>query len=189
MLERASSCLESGGRQLLQGTKRSVRSRRMLHSAFWHHGAGDISLPIWWASVIPSTPGRATEHGEPSHCGEKLCTDGIYNGQNDLLLDFLYPAKTMALIKRISSCGWEAWHSRRRRQFARNNVRQYSSRSSSIQEYASNNFGEITASEEAQEVQELKQILQTSDALDALQALLQSKGKSQQGLADRKSVV
>ncbi|OCK88861.1 uncharacterized protein K441DRAFT_700266 [Cenococcum geophilum 1.58] len=185
MLERASSCLEAGGRQLLQGTKRSVRSRRMLHSAFWHHGAGDLSLPIWWASVIPSTPGRTTEHGEPSHCGEKLCTDGVYNGQNDLLLDFLYPAKTMALIKRISSCGWEAWHSRRRRQFARNKVRQYSSRSSSIQEYVSNNFGEITASEEAQEVQELKQTLQTSDALDALQALLQSKGKGRQGLAWR----
>ena len=157
----------------------------MLHSAFWHHGAGDLSLPIWWASVIPSTPGRATEHGEPSYRGEKPCTNRIYNGQNDLLLDFLYPAKTMALIKRISSCGWEAWHSRRRRQFTGNNIRQYSSRSSCIQEYASNNFGEITESEEAQEVQELKQILQTSDALGALQALLPSQDKCRQGLAWR----
>lgn len=157
----------------------------MLHSAFWHHGAGDLSLPIWWASVIPSTTGRTTEHRGLGRPGEKQPADGIHAGQNDLLLDFLYPMKTMALIKRISGGGWESLESRRKRQFAGNSIRQYSSRSSTIQEYASHGSDGINASEEAQDVQEVEQILRTSNARSALRALLRSEDKDRQGLALR----
>lgn len=86
MLERASACLESGGRQLFRAPKSALRSRRKLHSTFWHHGASDLSLPLWWA-VNPANSGveqpTATTNGAP--------------------LDFLYPEQTLALLRRVSA--------------------------------------------------------------------------------------
>ncbi|KAF2996812.1 hypothetical protein E8E13_001999 [Curvularia kusanoi] len=85
MLERASTCLESGGRQLFRSPKPALRSRRKLHSTFWHHGASDLSLPLWWA-VNPAPSGveqpAATSDSAP--------------------LDFLYPEQALALLRRLS---------------------------------------------------------------------------------------
>lgn len=85
MLERASSCLETGGRQLFRAPKPALRSRRKLHSTFWHHGASDLSLPLWWA-INPASNGA--EMSAPSSEGVPL--------------DFLYPEQTLALLRRLS---------------------------------------------------------------------------------------
>ncbi|KAG9203360.1 hypothetical protein G6514_003013 [Epicoccum nigrum] len=86
MLERASACLESGGRQLFRAPKSVLRSRRKLHSTFWHHGASDLSLPLWWA-INPASNGveqpAATANSGP--------------------LDFLYPEQTLTLLRTFSA--------------------------------------------------------------------------------------
>ena len=87
MLERASTCLESGGRQLFRAPNPALRSRRKLHSTFWHHGASDLSLPLWWA-INPTRNGGADQPPASS-------TDGAP-------LDFLYPEKTLVLLRKLS---------------------------------------------------------------------------------------
>ncbi|KAF2742106.1 hypothetical protein M011DRAFT_453771 [Sporormia fimetaria CBS 119925] len=109
MLERASTCLEIGGRTLLRAPKPCLRSRRALHSAFWHHGASDLCLPIPWATVVADQPYDSTPAGtlDPSPSD---------NREPDLqLLDFLYPEKTLALIRQISSYGLGTMPRRRHR--------------------------------------------------------------------------
>ncbi|OCK82372.1 hypothetical protein K432DRAFT_349174 [Lepidopterella palustris CBS 459.81] len=182
MLERASSCLESGGRKLLRGPKQCPRTRRMLHSAFWHHGAGDLSLPIWWASVIPSSDKGIREQEGVKYRVKKGQREEMRNGQNGILLDFLYPAKTMALIKTISSYGWDTWDSRRKHQYARNSARQFSSRTGNIQEYIST---ETDWETEAHDLQELEEELQHSNAIDALRERLRSNDPHKHGLVWR----
>ncbi|KAF2136861.1 uncharacterized protein K452DRAFT_362292 [Aplosporella prunicola CBS 121167] len=121
MLERATSCFESGGSRLLRGRKRCFRSRRMLHSSFWHHGAVDLDLPAWWATVLQPTTAAGQE------------TDGRGGGvqhhasHDALFLDFLYPAKTLALMRRITTYGWESLRLRHTRASNGVRVRQFSS--------------------------------------------------------------
>jgi pentatricopeptide repeat-containing protein PET309 len=110
MLERASTCFETGGRQLLRAPKRCLRTRRMLHSAFWHHGASDLSLPIWWAatSILDGGSGDVDTRTErTTHPTPSTPHDGA-------LFDFLYPAKTLALLKKLSAPGYDASKPRRR---------------------------------------------------------------------------
>ncbi|KAJ4351078.1 hypothetical protein N0V95_004182 [Ascochyta clinopodiicola] len=99
MLERASTCLESGGRQLLRAPKSCLRSRRTLHSTFWHHGASDLSLPLWWA--INPTSNSGTDQLAAS-------------GSDGTPLDFLYPEKSLALLRKLSVRGETAPEARRR---------------------------------------------------------------------------
>lgn len=87
MLERASTCLESGGRQLFRAPQPALRTRRKLHSTFWHHGASDLSLPLWWAINPP--------HHGPVEQPPAGSTDAAP-------LDFLYPDKTLALLRKLS---------------------------------------------------------------------------------------
>jgi pentatricopeptide repeat-containing protein PET309 len=101
MLERASTCLESGGRQLLRAPKSCIRTRRSLHSAFWHHGASDLSLPAWWAAATLFDSGRSDTDDRAAGTVPSLASN-IYNG---VLLDFLYPEKTLALLKRATVTG------------------------------------------------------------------------------------
>jgi pentatricopeptide repeat-containing protein PET309 len=96
MLERATTCLESG-RQLLRAPKSCLRTRRTLHSAFWHHGASDLNLPIWWAAT--SIFGRENGDVDDRPTKTKLSPTASHNGT---LLDFLYPEKTLAVLKRLS---------------------------------------------------------------------------------------
>ena len=88
MLERASTCLESGGRQLFRAPKSALHSRRNLHSAFWHHGASDLSLPLWWA-INPANGGSGVEQPAVT--------------TNSAPLDFLYPEQTLALLRKFSA--------------------------------------------------------------------------------------
>jgi len=84
MLERTATCLESGRRHLLRSGKPCLRRRCAFHSSFLHRRA---CLPPA-SSNIQTTSGNATS--EP---------DAVHNG---LVLDFLYPEQTFALLKRLS---------------------------------------------------------------------------------------
>ncbi|MCJ1378691.1 hypothetical protein MMC17_001790 [Xylographa soralifera] len=100
MLERATGCLENGGRRLLRLTSRSLRTRRSLHSAFWCHGAGDIDLPSWWISLLQQPPPeRATQSQSIADTAKKCLSAGLLDGG---FLDFLYPAKTLSLIHKLA---------------------------------------------------------------------------------------
>ncbi|KAL1635890.1 hypothetical protein SLS58_010058 [Diplodia intermedia] len=126
MLERASLCLESGGRHLLRGPKSHLRSRRTLHSSFWHHGAGDLDLPAWWASVLQPSPASDSQpHDPPEESGRNAARQAA--AQDGLFLDFLYPAKTLALMHHLSGSGWEGWQARQARVATAGRARHYSS--------------------------------------------------------------
>jgi hypothetical protein len=84
MLERAVSCLNSSSRHL---SRRSHCPVRQLHSSFWHHGAGDLDLPSWWSVIQPIAAVVARSEGDGKDVG---------------MLDFLYPPKTLALMKKIT---------------------------------------------------------------------------------------
>ena len=96
MLERTAGCLESGSlRRLLPSSKKSLKSRRTLHSTFWHHGAGDLELSPLWAALVRATE-LANQHSDASQ--KSLTT------QSATLLDFLYPAGTINFLRQYS--GW-----------------------------------------------------------------------------------
>lgn len=83
---------------MLWGSKKTFRSRRHLHSAFWTHGAGNIDLPSWWMLFLQnsdSAQGSCSNkyHGNP--------TAILSRGLEEIFLDFLYPARTLALIRRL----------------------------------------------------------------------------------------
>ncbi|KAE9363471.1 hypothetical protein N431DRAFT_389373 [Stipitochalara longipes BDJ] len=97
MLERTAGCLESGSlRRLLPSSKKSLKSRRTLHSSFWHHGAGDLELSPLWAALV-----RATQPAnQNTEIPQKSSTS-----QSAMLLDFLYPASTINFLRQYSSWG------------------------------------------------------------------------------------
>ncbi|KAF2654884.1 hypothetical protein K491DRAFT_631167 [Lophiostoma macrostomum CBS 122681] len=170
MLERASTCLESGGRHLLQCPKRGLRSRRMLHSSFWHHGAIDLSLPAWWAS--PSIPGR-------------LSGDDQSRGCDGLLLDFLYPEKTLALMQTITKYGADSLKARRKQSSRANAVRQFSTTPWQRQRIGSDVLDPEEHAREQSLEREMQQHLYRSTANAALEALLASDEQNKQELAMR----
>jgi pentatricopeptide repeat-containing protein PET309 len=97
MLERTAGCLESGSlRRLLPASRKSLKSRRTLHSGFWNHAAGDLELPPLWAALVRGADSVAQE---PEAAEQKNPTD---NG--GMLLDFLYPAGTINFLRHYS--GW-----------------------------------------------------------------------------------
>ncbi|KAG9241365.1 hypothetical protein BJ878DRAFT_447658 [Calycina marina] len=105
MLERTAGCIESGSLRRLATSRKSVKSRRSLHSTFWDHGAVDIELSPLWAALIrgPQTDSRHEESPPTA-----TATSGY-------LLDFLYPTGTINMLRQAS--GWgidrqEAKHSR-----------------------------------------------------------------------------
>lgn len=88
----------------------------MLHSAFWHHGAGDLDLPIWWASILDPI---ATVLSSPFDNGLPR-SRSIPQTQRDFgMLEFLYPPKTLALMKRLSKLGGECLFMTRSQVYAR----------------------------------------------------------------------
>lgn len=93
----------------------------MLHSSFWHHGAVDLDLRAWWASVLPPLP----DPDIPEHDGPKANSRSA--AQDGLFLDFLYPAKTLALMRRLSGLGRENWQSRQMRVAKSGRARHFSS--------------------------------------------------------------
>jgi len=98
MLERTAGCLESGSlRRLLPASRKSLKSRRTLHSGFWSHAAGDVELPSLWAALVQS----ADSVDEQVDITELRSS----TGHGGVLLDFLYPAGTINFLRQYSSWG------------------------------------------------------------------------------------
>jgi pentatricopeptide repeat-containing protein PET309 len=169
MLERASTCLETGGRQLFKSSQPCLRTRRMLHASFWHHGASDLLLPVWWASsTLDYSTGDVDDRPRPSP------TPRCYDAP---LLDFLYPEKTLALIRRLSTYSPDVVDARRR-PFTVSGFRQFSTSRWQPQEEE-----DIDDLEVAQAKEELEQLLGDSNADDALETILRTKKAGKQELA------
>ena len=115
MLERATGCLKSVGRTLLRGHQ-DPRAKRMLHSAFWHHGAGDLHLPLY---MLPSMLNDAS-HPLHESVGPVPLPDGF-------LLDFLYPPKTKIFLRDLASKNGGRLERHHGRQTHLNRYREYSS--------------------------------------------------------------
>ncbi|TAQ91262.1 hypothetical protein B7494_g387 [Chlorociboria aeruginascens] len=98
MLERTAGCLESTSlRRLLPTSKKPLKSRRTLHSAFWNHGVGELEFPPLWMALL-----RGPDQVESSN--EKSSQSSLSNSQGGFLLDFLYPTGTINLLRQYS--GW-----------------------------------------------------------------------------------
>ena len=98
MIERAIGWLDFGGRAVLRGSKKQSRCRRHLHSAFWSHGAGNIDLPSWWMLFLQSSSSARNSRQNRAH---RTATAALSSGLQEIFLDFLYPAHTLALIRRL----------------------------------------------------------------------------------------
>jgi pentatricopeptide repeat-containing protein PET309 len=86
MLERTAGCLETGSlRRLLPGSQRPLKSRRMLHSAFWSHGAIDLEHSPLWKALIRGPDIVVDDNDEKS-------TKSISSTSAGGFLDFLYPS-------------------------------------------------------------------------------------------------
>jgi pentatricopeptide repeat-containing protein PET309 len=173
MLERASTCLESGGRQLFRAPKPCLRSRRKLHSTFWHHGASDLSLPLWWA-INPTPSGGSDQPATSSNDGAPL--------------DFLYPEKALALLRKLSIRSGAA-SAATRQQLPRSTTRNYATgRVRRLQ--LGSSMAELEAREEAADAAEVKDAkremherLMGSSAHESLSELLRRRETGKQELA------
>ncbi|KAL8722981.1 MAG: hypothetical protein Q9181_007380 [Wetmoreana brouardii] len=135
MIERAATCLESGGKHLLRIPTKPFRKHRSLHSTFWSHGAGDINLPAWWHAFlqVPSASDPLWGSRTNGLAAQSVASDGIGLG----LLHFLYPGQTLAFIRRCVSENATTLRRRRRSRILLQRSRSYTStadNSSGIQE-------------------------------------------------------
>ncbi|KAF2639719.1 TPR-like protein [Massarina eburnea CBS 473.64] len=151
MLERASTCLETGGRQLLRAPQQCLRTRRMLHSSLWPHGAGDPILNHAGDDVDPPRTNTATRP---------------YHGPS---LDFLYPEKTVALIRRLSTCASDVADTRRR-SLNRSRLRPFSTSQWQPGEGEGASHVDVIQAKE-----ELENVLLRSTAAKALDALFDTR--------------
>ncbi|KAF2279168.1 uncharacterized protein EI97DRAFT_411937 [Westerdykella ornata] len=174
MLERASTCLETGGRHLLRTPKSCLRNRRALHSTFWRHGGSDLSLPVWWASVGPND---RTDGDIDSTSGPALSTES--RKQETQLLDFLYPEKTLALLQRISKYNNDAVETRRKQQLNGFGIRHFST-----SPWMAHQLTRKTTEIDGKALQrELEERLREETPPKALQALLDSSQEPKAELA------
>lgn len=160
MLERASTCLETGGRQLFRAPKPCLRSRRKLHSTFWHHGASDLCLPLWWA-INPTLNGSIES--------------AVTSGSESAPLEFLYPEKTLALLRKLSVRGEPAPDARRRQ------IHISATRGYATLQRANDDPVEAKDAKEAK--REMHERLLGSSAQDALEELLRRDEQGKQELA------
>jgi pentatricopeptide repeat-containing protein PET309 len=174
MLERATTCLESGGRQLFRAPKPCLRSRRMLHSNFWHHGASDLSLPIWWAT--PSIFDQAS--GDVDDRAANKTASSASRNHDGALLDFLYPEKTLALLKRLS-LNRPVVAEPRRRQVHATGLRKFST----VRTQPLHNEANVDAAVAAQAKEEAGRLLRRSDPIVELKKVLGSAEPGKQELA------
>lgn len=178
MLERASLCLETGGRQLLRGPKPCIHSRRMLHASFWHHGASDLVLPAWGASAHD----HDHDHGRSRHdLDETGYTKEAPNSAHGLLLDFLYPEKTLSLLRSFPTFGPDGIELRRRPPMLRGGVRRFSTTGWSAARIETAAPGPM----EAFMQEEVEERLLHASPLEALQQLIKAAEEGKQELAWR----
>ncbi|RYN37954.1 hypothetical protein AA0112_g4372 [Alternaria arborescens] len=173
MLERASTCLESGGRQLFRAPKPCLRSRRALPSTLWHHGAGDLTLPTWSAaaSITQNTGGDVDDAAAKKTIGDPRRQDGVW-------LDFLYPEKTLALLRRPPVERLNAPETKLRRPCA-NRVRYFST----AQAQPSSHEAQLDMDVVEQAKKEAAELSQGSGAHRALRKFLDSPQPGKQELA------
>ena len=117
MLERATACLKSGAaRESLRcASKAAPRSKRLLHSTFWNHGAGDLDLPPWALSMLPMPTDLPLRGDDKSsvQIGREQQTGYVGHGMADgVFLDFLYPQQALALLHRRSMQQGQRWEKR-----------------------------------------------------------------------------
>ncbi|KAF1924918.1 uncharacterized protein M421DRAFT_103472 [Didymella exigua CBS 183.55] len=141
----------------------------MLHSTFWHHGASDLSLPLWWA-INPASTGA--EQPAPSSDGPPL--------------DFLYPDKTLALLRTLSVRS-DGAPDGRRLQLQRQPVRSYATaRRLDSQGAAAELDGQedgVDVAEAKEAKREMHERLMGSSAHDSLSELLRRQEPGKQELA------
>ena len=125
MIERAATCLKSGGRHLLRLRKNFFPRPRSLHSAFWSHGAGDIDLPAWWLAFlqVPVANTQLWETRQSPYAAFDLSSDGLGLG----ILEFLYPTRTLAFLRRYATKDTATWSLRRPAQNPAQGRRAYTS--------------------------------------------------------------
>ncbi|KAG8627467.1 hypothetical protein KVT40_004950 [Elsinoe batatas] len=105
MLERASACLESSIWCSRNASKRTRSSKRLLHSAFWNHGATYLDLlPFAFDAHRRTVSNPVTSPSSQGHSPPQRA-DAPF-------LDFLYPAQALAFLSR--TLGGSADHPRRR---------------------------------------------------------------------------
>ena len=91
MRERLVGYLEKGGRCLHRSMPtQPYRGQRLLHSAFWSHGAGDIDLPSWWIALLQLPQAQNERDLEKENLGPRF-------------FEFLYPSQTLAFIRTYTS--------------------------------------------------------------------------------------
>ena len=96
MLERTAGCLETGSlRRLLPGSQKPLKSRRMLHSAFWNHGATELEYSPLWEALIRG-PGIVVDEQE------EMRSKPVSNASVGGFLDFLYPSGAVRLVRQYS---------------------------------------------------------------------------------------
>lgn len=96
MLERTAGCLEQGSlRRLLPGSKKSISSRRRLHSAFFQHGTCELDVLPLWQILVRGANSSDTFENKRQHTTLAAST-GVF-------LDFLYPAGAIKALRRCSS--------------------------------------------------------------------------------------
>lgn len=113
MIERATTCLENGGKHILRIPKIPFRTKRYLYSGFWSHGAGDIRLPAWWHAFL-----QAPSAGPPKWLTKRdsRTSRSVAHENTDFgFLDFLYPGQTLALIRTYINENKSVLRRRRRR--------------------------------------------------------------------------
>ncbi len=119
MLERATACLKSGAfREPLRCAQGVQRSKRLLHSTFWSHGAGDLDLPHWVAAtgvMPPDLPFQdGDKRGSGGNKGRKTVPD-VNPATERMFLDFLLPPQTIAWLKRKQAQPLRTWEKRNMR--------------------------------------------------------------------------
>jgi pentatricopeptide repeat-containing protein PET309 len=99
MLERTVGCREPGSlRRILPRASRALKSRRSLHSGFWHHNALDLELsPL--CSVLLGGSTTKNEDCELQNHTPSLIQAGFH-------FDFLYPTGTLGFLRQYMGLGF-----------------------------------------------------------------------------------
>ncbi|ROW15148.1 hypothetical protein VPNG_02956 [Cytospora leucostoma] len=97
MLERTAASLEPCNFQrVLPPTTTSLKSRRRLHTAFWHHGAAEIELSNVWQTLVREPLESLNIFPAAQSSRAESLTASTF------LLDFLYPQGATSLLRSLS---------------------------------------------------------------------------------------